>query len=173
MTGLLTVIGDLVTKHIISTQFEVHEVRRVIGDYVRLTYIHNPGAAFGLFPGSRFVLIGISLVAVIVVIVVAWNHRRRVAAVIPLGLILGGAVGNLIDRVRLGEVVDFVQIGLPPSMYWPVFNLADSAVTIGVAWLAVGLVLSGRRETPEEGETESRESEGEDVPGVAPSGDRI
>lgn len=170
LTGALTVAADIFTKHIIASQFQVHEVRRVIGDWVRLTYIHNPGAAFGLFPGSRYALIAISLVAVIVVVVVAWNHRRRAVAVIPLGLILGGAVGNLIDRVRMGEVVDFVQIGIPPSMYWPVFNLADSAVTVGVAWLAVGLVLSGRQASPE---AVPNESEGEDVPGVAPSGDRV
>jgi len=120
-------------------------VRQVIGDWVRLTYIHNPGAAFGLFPGSRPALIVVSLAAIVVVTAVAWRKRSR-WDVLPLGLILGGAVGNLIDRIRLGEVVDFVQIGIPPENYWPVFNVADSAVTIGVAWLAFTLLRSGRPE---------------------------
>ena len=62
------------------------------------------------------------------------------------GEILGGAVGNLVDRVRLGEVVDFIRVGIPPNNYWPVFNVADSAVTIGVLWLALTLVRDGKEQ---------------------------
>lgn len=140
---MIVLATDIATKYIISSTFYLHEVRQVVGDYARLTYIHNPGAAFGLFPGSRIALVFISLAAVVVVIVVAWNRRNGLRTVLPLGLILGGALGNLVDRIRLGEVVDFIQIGIPPETYWPVFNAADSAVTIGVAWLALGLVTSG------------------------------
>lgn len=143
LTAAIALAGDIVTKYIISSTFYLHETRQVIGDYARLTYIHNPGAAFGLFPGSRIALVVISMAAVVVVIVVAWNRRNGIRTVVPLGLILGGALGNLLDRVRLGKVVDFIQIGIPPETYWPVFNVADSAVTVGVAWLAVGLVTSG------------------------------
>jgi signal peptidase II len=138
---LTVLVADIATKRIVTATMSLHEVRRVFGDYARLTYIHNPGAAFGLFPGSRWPLIGISLVAIVVVITVAWRHQTRRSTLIPLALILGGAIGNLIDRVRLGEVVDFIQIGIPPH-YWPVFNAADSAVSIGVVWLAIGLLLS-------------------------------
>lgn len=152
LTASITLVADMVTKYIISSTFYLHEIRQVIGDYGRLTYIHNPGAAFGLFPGSRFALIVISLAAVVVVIVVAWNRKNGIRTVMPLGLILGGAVGNLIDRIRLGEVVDFIQIGIPPQTYWPVFNVADSAVTIGVSWLALGLVMSGRGDSASEAE---------------------
>ena len=143
VTALVTLVADIATKRLIVAAFHPHEVKRVIGDWVRLTYIHNPGAAFGLFPGSRGVLIAVSIAAVFVVTAVAWNKNKPLA-VIPLGLILGGAVGNLVDRIRLGEVVDFVQIGIPPETYWPVFNVADSAVTVGVVWLALGLVVSSR-----------------------------
>ena len=149
ITALITLILDIITKRLIVANLHPHQVKQVIGDWVRLTYIHNPGAAFGLFPGSRGVLIAVSIAAVFVVSAVAWNKQRSVS-VLPLGLILGGAVGNLFDRIRLGEVVDFVQIGIPPETYWPVFNVADSAVTIGVLWLALGLVTTSRN-TREEG----------------------
>ncbi len=140
---------DILTKRLVVATMSLHEVRRVFGDVARLTYIRNPGAAFGLFPGSRWPLIVISILAVVVVIVVAWRPQTRRSTLIPLGLILGGAIGNLIDRVRLGEVVDFIQIGIPPH-YWPVFNAADSAVSIGVVWLAIGLVLCDKpREQPD------------------------
>jgi signal peptidase II len=141
-------VTDIVTKRVIVATMTPHEVRRVVGDYARLTYIHNPGAAFGLFPGSRWPLIVISVAAIVVVVVVALRHRTRTITLIPLGLILGGAVGNLIDRVRLGQVVDFIQIGIPPH-YWPVFNAADSAVSIGVVWLAIGLLLDGEGKSEE------------------------
>ena len=144
VTALVILALDILTKRLIVGWLHPHEVRQVIGDWVRLTYIHNPGAAFGLFPGSRSVLIAVSIAAVFVVSAVAWNKERG-SAVLPLGLILGGAVGNLFDRIRLGEVIDFVQIGIPPETYWPVFNVADSAVTVGVVWLAVGLVSTSRQ----------------------------
>jgi signal peptidase II len=168
LTGALVVVLDVLTKRLVATTFHPHEVRQVVGDYIRLTYIHNPGAAFGLFPGSRWPLIAISIAAVIVVAYVAWNRRHNWSAILPLGLILGGAVGNLIDRVRMGEVVDFVQVGIPPN-YWPVFNVADSAVSVGVVWLALGMMRSGRQEVPEDGSAVTAKED--PVAGVAPSGD--
>jgi signal peptidase II len=135
----------------------------VVGDWIQLTYIHNPGAAFGLFPGNRYVLIGVSVVAAVVVLVVGLAARTRLRTAVPLGLILGGAVGNLVDRIRLGEVVDFIRVGIPPDNYWPVFNVADSAVTVGVLWLALGLLRDGRQETAEVRTTE------DGVAPVAPS----
>jgi signal peptidase II len=139
LAALGVLAADFFTKRLIAGTFHPHEVRQVVGDWIRLTYIHNPGAAFGLFPGSRTVLIAVSLAAIVVVTAVAWR-KTAPREVLPLGLILGGAVGNLVDRIRLGEVVDFVQVGIPPENYWPVFNVADSAVTVGVAWLALLLL---------------------------------
>lgn len=140
--------ADIVTKRLVMASIPLNGVRRILGDFVRLTYIRNPGAAFGLFPSSRYFLIGISLVAVVVVVWVVWTRRARLITVFPLGLILGGALGNLLGRIRAGEVVDFIQVGIPPH-YWPVFNVADSAVSIGVTWLAVGLMFwEGRDRKP-------------------------
>jgi len=164
----VVLIVDIVTKRVIVSSLQLHEVIQVVGDYVRITYILNPGAAFGLFPGSRVALIAVSVAAVIIVMVVGGKRKGRLDTVIPLGLILGGAIGNLIDRVRLGEVVDFVQVGIPPDTYWPVFNAADAAVTAGVFWLALGLVF-GRGRTAEH---ESTPAEAEDeIAGVAASGE--
>ena len=149
-TALVIVIADILTKWIVVSNFRLHEVRQVVGDYIRLTYIHNPGAAFGMFPGSRVALVTISIAAILVVVWVAWRRPAKRATVFALGLILGGAIGNLIDRIRLGEVVDFIQVGVPPH-YWPVFNVADSGVTVGVVWLALEMAFGGRKtqEAPE------------------------
>ena len=98
---------------------------------LHLTYVQNTGAAFGLFKGQQLLFIGVS-VAVIAWIV--WELRRGRSfggtALWACGLILGGAIGNLIDRLRLGYVIDFLDLRV-----WPVFNVGDSAITVGVALL--------------------------------------
>jgi signal peptidase II len=162
----VVLVADWVTKRMVAAAIPPHDVVRIVGDWVRLTYIKNPGAAFGLFPGSRPVLIAVSVAAVLIVVTVAWRRTTRLHTVLPLGLILGGAIGNLIDRVLAGQVVDFIQIGIPPDLYWPVFNVADSAVTIGVVWLAVGLVFWGREEG-EVSEGGHGTAEGQGAPGSA------
>lgn len=145
----MVLVADIVTKRMVVSSMALYDQIRVVGDYVRIKYILNPGAAFGLFPGTRYLLIGVSITAILIVVWVAWTRRAKLRTVLPLGLILGGAVGNLIDRVRLGEVVDFIQVGIPPH-YWPIFNVADSAVSVGVTWLAVGLLMAGRDEQNQE-----------------------
>ena len=101
------------------------------------------GAAFGLFPGSRGPFILISVLAIIVVLALFRREAYRgLAHRILLGCILGGAIGNLIDRARLGWVVDFIDVGVD-TIRWPVFNVADSAVTLGVLFLAWNLSRAG------------------------------
>lgn len=169
-TAILTLAVDIVTKRMIVSSMQLHEVIQVVGNYVRITYILNPGAAFGLFPGSRVALIAVSVAAVVIVMFVGGKRKGKLSTVIPLGLILGGAIGNLIDRVRLGEVVDFVQVGIPPDTYWPVFNAADAAVTTGVVWLALGLVFH-RGQAAEE--TSSPDRAEDEVAGVAASSEEV
>lgn len=110
--------------------------------YVSLTYITNTGAAFGMFPafGTFF-----AVVAVVVVVAILFYHRQLASGHwmmhLGLGLQLGGAFGNLVDRLRWGHVVDFIDVKV-----WPVFNVADSSIVIGVALLALSLLRDSERE---------------------------
>ena len=133
---------DLLTKLWIQNTFRLYEQVEVVGSYLRLTYIYNPGAAFGIHVGeySRVVFLVLSLVALIALIVMYWttptSDRLRLYSI---ALICGGALGNLVDRVRSPRgVVDFLDVGIG-AMRWPVFNVADMAVTIGAVLLAISL----------------------------------
>jgi signal peptidase II len=108
-----------------------------VDDILRLTYVENRGAAFGVLQDQTtfFVLVGILVVGVIAA---SYRYLPRSGFMLhlALGLQLGGAIGNLIDRVRQGYVVDFVDFGYRAN-WWPVFNVADSAIVVGVALLAL------------------------------------
>ncbi len=134
---------DQLTKWVASSELFLGQPVPILGDLVRFTLVHNTGAAFGLFPGSRGPFIVISVLAIGVVLYLFLRETyRSLANRILLGCILGGAVGNLLDRVRLGWVVDFIDMGVG-TLRWPVFNVADSAVTLGVIFLAWNLSRSG------------------------------
>ena len=109
----------------------------LVGEYVRLTYVENRGAAFGMLQDQTtfFVLVGL---VVIVVIVASYRQIREPSWTLDLalGLQMGGAIGNLVDRVRYGYVVDFFDLTV-----WPVFNVADSAICVGVGLLAWNLLF--------------------------------
>ena len=110
----------------------------VLGNFFRLTYIHNPGAAFGLNIGSPHLHTFISIFALGVLIWLFWTLPKDDRLLrVGLALVLGGAVGNIIDRFRLGEVIDFLDVGIG-TLRWPVFNFADSFVTVGIGLLALG-----------------------------------
>ena len=120
----------------------------VIGELVRLTYVRNSGVAFGLGAGLPFPYYLFSLVAVLAIVFLFLRQRvpspvRRFA----LALILGGALGNLVDRVTTGQVVDFIEVGWG-RWHWPVFNVADSAVSIGVVLFALAWPHRDSAETP-------------------------
>jgi signal peptidase II len=148
----LVVILDQATKRIAEDRLERTGVRSVpfpaLGDYFRFTYVENRGAAFGLLQDQTafFVLVG---VIVIGVIAASYRYLPRSGFLLhlALGLQLGGAIGNLIDRVRQGYVVDFVDFGYH-SNWWPVFNVADSAIVIGVALLALNAVMPSASDDP-------------------------
>lgn len=109
----------------------------VIGEFVRFTYTRNSGVAFGLGAGHRFPFYLFSIVAVgVILYMFARQRTHSLLRQLSLALILGGALGNLVDRLSTGEVVDFILIGWR-QWYWPVFNVADSAVSVGVALFAM------------------------------------
>ncbi len=146
-TALAVLIADLVSKLAVYHSLTLGQPPiRVLGDAVRLTYIHNAGAAFGLFQGSRWFFIGVSALSLLIILSLALSGRYRDRWMqFSFGLILGGALGNLADRIWLGVVIDFVQVGIR-SHYWPVFNVADAGVTVGVILLALRLVGERPRE---------------------------
>ncbi len=140
---------DIVTKYLVQRNLLVYEQRDIIGEYLRLTYIHNTGAAFGisLGPYSREIFLVLSLVALVALAMMYYytplQDRMRLASI---ALICAGAIGNLIDRVRSERgVVDFLDVGVG-SVRWPVFNVADMAVTAGAVILALSLWKEEKRE---------------------------
>lgn len=160
----ILVVLDWLTKQWAIAALSHREPIPVLGDFVRLTFTRNTGVAFGLLADWKLPLGWVSVVALAFVL---WLAVRSGAAgwyrATALGLILGGAVGNLIDRVRWGSVVDFVDVGIG-GLRWPVFNLADSAITIGVVLWAGQLVLHReppKEEAPVKAETPAREETAE------------
>jgi signal peptidase II len=134
------VAGDQLTKHVVTSRLELDESSRVIGP-LSIHRVENSGIAFGLFGSATGVVIALTAVAVVWMLVYFARHGAR-HPVIPaaLGLLIGGSVSNLVDRVRLGHVTDFIDFG-----WWPAFNLADSFIVIGVAILLAGLLGADRR----------------------------
>ena len=143
LPALLVFVFDRLTKIKIMRSMVQGESHQVMGDYFRITSVRNTGAAFGLFAGNHKIFVVISMVAIALVLMLYFrggrSHRLRAAA---LGLILGGALGNVYDRLRYGEVVDFLELSVG-RFHWPVFNVADSAVSVGVALLALEIYVQG------------------------------
>lgn len=140
IAGVIVVL-DQIIKAIVVHSMQMGSSINILGSVVRLTRTENSGAAFGLFKDGRIAFIIVSAIASLAIIVL----RREIAKMrsreqMSFGLILGGAVGNLVDRVRVGAVVDFLDIGVG-SVRWPAFNVADSAITIGVSILAFYLIF--------------------------------
>ena len=136
---LVLVILDQVSKyavvHTLTRRVPVH----VVGDFFRLTYIYNRGSAFGLNLGSSLIHTIISVGALGLLAWLFWSLPRRARLLrCALCMVLGGAIGNIIDRVRLHHVVDFIDVGFGEQWRWYIFNVADSFVTIGVLLLAFG-----------------------------------
>jgi signal peptidase II len=132
---------DQASKLAVSHWMRPGESRPILGDWVRLTYIHNAGAVFGMTFGGRPVhlilsLLALALVAAMLVRTPAEEPRARLG----LSMILGGAVGNLIDRFRVGEVIDFLDVGVG-GFRWYIFNVADSFVTVGVCVLVASYLF--------------------------------
>jgi signal peptidase II len=123
---------DQATKLIVRHSMELHQSIPIMGEIVKLTYVRNPGIAFGIRVQNGVIFTVLSILASLGVAVYLFTHLDEGKGVkISLSLILGGAFGNLIDRILYKEVVDFIDIGIG-NLRWPVFNLADSFVVIGM-----------------------------------------
>ena len=138
----LTIVGlDQLTKFLVKKYLVYGYSYSLIGEVLKLTYVKNPNTLFGISLGPNFpyTILGFVLIAVLVVLIL---HENKLSHSLIYGLLLGGATGNIIDRLRMGEVVDFIDVGISPTLRWPVFNLADSAITIGLIIYFI-IVLKG------------------------------
>ena len=146
LVAAFIIISDQITKAIIVEWLKPQGTVSIIGDLLRLTFVTNSGVAFGMLTGIPYVL---TVPIVILIGVIAFYLVKTLGQsfllTLALSLELGGALGNLIDRLRLGYVVDFVK--LP---YWPAFNVADSCVVIGAIGLAFVLLWQDRQPRAEE-----------------------
>ena len=145
LLALFVVLLDRWTKRLVAAHIAMYTHIQVVPGFFRITHTENTGAAFSLFADSpshwkTAMLISFSVVAMIVVSVLLWKQSRALTMTgIALSLILGGAVGNLWDRVASGRVVDFLLFYVK-SYQWPVFNLADSAIVVGASLLVLEII---------------------------------
>jgi len=152
LTAILVVIADQLSKFWIRSNLATGESLFEVG-FFRLTRVHNSGAAFGLFQGQSFLLTIIALVGVTVLLLYAFFFHHKFPFLgnrlgkLALGLVLGGTVGNLIDRIYLGYVTDFIDFNL-----WPAFNIADSAIVVGIIILAYSLLCLARAKERSDGQ---------------------
>jgi len=145
LLALLIVLLDRWTKRLVAARIGMYSQIQIIPGFFRITHTENTGAAFSLFADSpshwkTVLLIGFSLVAMVIVSLLLWKQTRALAITgVALAFILGGAVGNLWDRVASGRVVDFLLFYVK-GYQWPVFNLADSAIVVGAILLVIEIL---------------------------------
>lgn len=156
MTALIVLIVDQVTKWLVVQKMSLYESIPLLDGVFHITSHRNSGAAFGILEGKQWLFIPITLIVVVFLVVYLVRLRgSRPLAAWSFSLLLGGALGNLIDRVRFGEVVDFLDFRL---INYPIFNVADSAIVIGVV-LLIWETLKNPDNEAEQGLSEARDNQ--------------
>ncbi len=141
LIAVFVVVSDQVTKSWIRANLPLGESLPEIGP---LTIIHigNTGSAFGLFTDQAFILTLIAIAGLIVILFFfRYLPKTTILSSIALGLVFGGALGNLTDRLLVGRVTDFIYVRLWDNVFWPAFNIADASITVGVIALAIYLIM--------------------------------
>jgi signal peptidase II len=147
LIALLVFVGDQVTKSLVEKSIAEYTVVPVLPGFFNLTHTKNTGVAFGIFSGSpapwkTALLIVVSAALIAAVVSFIWRSRRvHWEAGVGLALVLGGASSNLVDRIRAGQVVDFLDFYWR-GYHWPAFNLADSAIVVGAIFLVIQVIFS-------------------------------
>ena len=150
LTGLVILVADQLSKAMDVGNLALGERARVIGDLVQIWHVQNRGAAFSLFQGGSIVFVGVSILSLGMVAYFQRSLRDRAWWVnLVLGLVLGGTLGNFIDRLRQGYVTDWLSVGFGDTR-WPTFNVADSSIVVGIGILVLYLLLNSqdRRQAP-------------------------
>jgi signal peptidase II len=146
LLALSVFILDHFTKWLVRSRMELHEAIELIPGYARISYVRNSGVAFGLFADIQsvwkpYILASMAVIAVVVILMYsARMPSNRVLLQLALAITLGGILGNFTDRILHGFVVDFIELHIQEVFHWPTFNVADSAITIGIALLLVDTV---------------------------------
>ena len=161
--AILVIVADFYTKYLVYTRMALHETIELPVKFIQLTYVQNFGGAFGIFQHQKLFFIIAAAVAVTCVLYFFEDIRELgKLSFVSAALIFGGAIGNLIDRIRFGYVVDFLDL-----RWWPVFNVADIALTVGVSLLFIEVIRFGQKlpqdsepsrvetSAPEEGATQA------------------
>ena len=156
----LITLGVLVLDHLtkvrVSTTMNLFDAIEIIPGYLRISYVRNTGVAFGLFDGhpspwKPYLLAAMAVIAVGVIVVYSWHMPSgRVLLQSALAVTAGGILGNFIDRIMYGSVVDFIEFHIHDSFSWPTFNVADSAITIGIAMLLIDTLRHPDRDVSHE-----------------------
>ncbi|QLI82930.1 lipoprotein signal peptidase [Chitinibacter fontanus] len=132
---------DQISKHWIEAVFEMHQIKTIIPGFFNLTLAYNPGAAFSFLADAggwqRHFFTGLALVVSAVIVFLLKKHQAEQRYATALALILGGALGNAIDRMIFGHVIDFIQVHYQSIWFYPAFNIADSAICIGAALMVI------------------------------------
>jgi signal peptidase II len=145
--AVVVFLGDQVTKAMVESSIPEHSVIPVFPRIFNLTHVKNARAAFGLFsdspaPWRTALLVAVSAALLLTVVAIVWrNPRLQWVAGVGLALILGGALSNLVDRIRVGRVVDFLDVYFH-GYHWPAFNLADSAIVVGAGFLILQVIFA-------------------------------
>jgi len=162
--ALVVIAVDQLTKWLVVQNIPLRESIPVIGEFFLLTSHRNTGAAFGILQNQRWFFIAVTIVVVIGIVIFLQRTVRNGKKLLPfaLSLLLGGAIGNFVDRLLFGEVVDFLEFRFQFSMFgkavdytYPIFNLADSAIVTGVALIFLETLLSWRKEKKRHNEREA------------------
>jgi signal peptidase II len=143
LTGLAILVADQLSKGFVIAAVALGEQVHVIGEIVQVWHVQNRGAAFSLLQGGSILFLVVSILSLGMV---AYFHRslrqRAVWVHLVLGIILGGTLGNFVDRLRLGYVTDWLSIGIG-DLRWPTFNVADSSIVVGIGILVLYVLFAG------------------------------
>jgi len=146
--AIIGIIIDQITKIAIDRSMQLYDSVQIIENFFHITYVRNRGAAFSFLSDASWRLpffITVSIIAVLVILIAFRKLRDdQKLAHVSLAMIFSGAIGNLIDRVRLGEVIDFIDVHWYRH-HWPAFNVADSLICVGVFLLAIDMILEEKR----------------------------
>jgi len=142
--AVIVVVIDQASKWLASSHLSPHQILSVIPGFFNIVLVKNRGMAFGILNQTKpglfpLFLLAATIAAIGAILFLFWARKNKIWVLIGLSLILGGAVGNLLDRVRLGYVIDFLDFFLA-GYHWPAFNVADSAVTVGTFWLLFNVI---------------------------------